>query len=172
MTGPVLVYFPHNPWPPRTGAHRRCLQMLDGLVEIGARVHLASTRQFSDQPWTEDAIGVLQARGLQRVWLHRCFRGQARLERWEARYRGREEWHFCSLWLRRWFGSLVRRLNPASIVIHYALADRLLDHVRFTGIRRIIEMHDLFSVNNQMNAGLERRIKQFVDRSARRPVRY
>jgi glycosyltransferase involved in cell wall biosynthesis len=136
--------------------------MLDGLVEIGARVHLASTRQFSDQPWTEDAVGALQARGLQRVWLHRRFRGQARLERWEARYRGSDEWHFCSWWLRRWFGSLIHRLHPSSIVIHYAMADRLLDHARFAGVRRIIEMHDLSSVNGQMNAGLDRRIKQFV----------
>jgi len=162
MTGPVLVYFPHNPCPPRTGAHRRCLQMLDGLVEIGARVHLASTRHFSEQPWTEDAVGALQARGLQHVWLHRRFRGQARLERWEARYRGCDEWHFCSWWLRRWFEKLIHRLRPGSIVINYAVADQLLDHARFAGIRRIMEMPDLFSVNSQMNAGLEQRIKHFV----------
>src|SRR5438045_6199708 len=100
MTLQVLVYFPHNPWPPRTGAHRRCLQMLDAFLQIGARVHLASTKQFSDQPWTEDAVRALQTRGLERVWIYQRSRGKALLERLEA-YCGPQQqifgdYHLCS----------------------------------------------------------------------------
>jgi glycosyltransferase involved in cell wall biosynthesis len=162
MPARVLVYFPHNPWPPRTGAHRRCLQILDGLVQIGARVHLASTKQFSEHPWTEESILALQVRGLEKVWVYQRFRGQWRLEGWEARLRGRNDSHFCSWWLRRWFANLIRRIRPHSVVINYTLADRLLDHARFSRINRVLEMHDLVSVNAQMRLGLDRRVSQFA----------
>src|SRR5438309_11831449 len=118
MTNHVLVYFPHNPWPPRTGAHRRCLQMLDALVQIGALVDLASTTLFSDQPWTEAAIGALEARGVQHVWLYKRFRTQASLVRWEARFRGGNHWHFCSWWIRRWLSNLVYGLHESTVLKH------------------------------------------------------
>jgi glycosyltransferase involved in cell wall biosynthesis len=162
MTARVLVYFPHNPWPPRTGAHRRCIQILDGLLQIGARVHLASAQQFSDQPWTKEAISSLRARGLEKVWIYQPFRGQARLERFEARLRGCDDWHFCSWWLRRWFRSLMERIRPTSVVITYTLADGLLDHARFANVHRVLEMQDLVSVNAEMRLGIDQRIKQFV----------
>jgi glycosyltransferase involved in cell wall biosynthesis len=46
--------------------------------------------------------------------------------------------------------------------MHYALADRLLEHARFPNVHRIIEMHDLLSVNAQISAGLEQRVRQFI----------
>jgi glycosyltransferase involved in cell wall biosynthesis len=162
MTARVLVYFPHNPWPPRTGAHRRCLQILDGLMQIGARVHLASTKQFSEQPWTDESISALQVRGLEKVWVYQRFRGQWRLERWEARLQGCNDSHFCSWWLRRWFTNLIRRIRPHSVVITYTLADRLLDHARFSHVNRVLEMQDLVSVNTQMRSGLDQRVSQFT----------
>jgi glycosyltransferase involved in cell wall biosynthesis len=166
MTAPVLVYFPFNPWPPRTGSHRRCLQMLDGLVQLGARVHLAGRRHLSEQPWTQEAILALRARGLENVWLYKRFRGQGRLERWEARYVGQDQWladwEYCSWWQRRWFRNLVRRIHPSTVVMHYAFADRLLDHSGFPNLNRIIEMHDLLSVNVQIRSELDKRVKQFI----------
>jgi glycosyltransferase involved in cell wall biosynthesis len=157
MQNTVLVYFPHNPFPSRTGAHRRCVQMLDALVHLGARVHFASTNQFSDQPWTQEAISALRARGLEGVWLYQRFRGQGRLELCEARYMGADIRNFYSWWVRRWFSSLVDRLHPSTVVVHYAVADRLLNHVRYSKIYRIIEMHDLLTVNAQIHFGLNQR---------------
>ena len=169
MTSQVLVYFPHNPWPPRTGAHRRCLQMLDAFLQIGARVHLASTRQFSDQRWTEDAVKALQARGLERVWIYQRCRGQALLERLEAHCSPQHtlgKYHFCSWWLRRWFKDLVFRIDPTCIVIHYAFADRLLEHAKHRNIYRILEMHDILSVNVQLRQWLDGKIDE-VTRTGR-----
>jgi glycosyltransferase involved in cell wall biosynthesis len=65
--------------------------------------------------------------------------------------------------MRRWFRNLVLRVRPSSIVMHYALADRLLDHAKFSNVYRIIEMHDLVSVNLQINSELEKRLKKFVE---------
>jgi glycosyltransferase involved in cell wall biosynthesis len=140
--------------------------MLDAFLQLGSRVHLASTRQFADQQWTEDAVSALQARGLERVWIYQRFRGQALLDRLEAYCRPQQRslgrYHFCSWWLRRWFKELVRRIDPSCIVIHYAFADRLIKHARYRNICRIIEMHDLLSVNAQMRQWLESRINEFT----------
>ena len=48
MSRKALFFFPHNPWPPRTGAHCRVLQMLSGLRELGCHITLASTSLYSE----------------------------------------------------------------------------------------------------------------------------
>jgi glycosyltransferase involved in cell wall biosynthesis len=140
--------------------------MLDAFLQIGSRVHLASTRHFADQQWTEDAVSALQARGLERVWIYQRFRGQALLDRLEAhcspQQRSLGKYHFCSWWLRRWFKDLVSRIDPSCIVVHYAFADRLIEHARYKNIYRIIEMHDLLSVNLQIRQWLDGKINEFA----------
>jgi glycosyltransferase involved in cell wall biosynthesis len=170
MTALVLAYYPGNPWPPRHGSHRRCLQMLDGLVQIGARVHLASPNHLGDQPWTQEGLCALRARGLERVWVYQRFRGQRRLERLgahERQYQWLGDWvnigsAHMSWWQRRWFRRLLLRLQPSSVVIHYAFSDGLLEHDRFPNIYRIMEMQDLLSVNVQIRSGVDQRVKQFI----------
>jgi glycosyltransferase involved in cell wall biosynthesis len=140
--------------------------MLDAFLQIGYRVHLASTRQFADQQWTEDAVSALQARGLERVWIYQRFRGQALLDRVEAQCRPQQrslgKYHFCSWWLRRWFKELLFQIDPSCVVIHYAFADRLIEHDRYRNIYRIIEMHDLLSVNLQIRQWLDAKISEFM----------
>jgi glycosyltransferase involved in cell wall biosynthesis len=140
--------------------------MLDAFLQIGSRVHLASTRQFADQQWTEDAVSSLQTRGLERVWIYQRFRGQALLDRLEAHCRPQQrslgKYHFCSWWLRRWFKDLVSRIDPSCIVVHYAFADRLIEHARYRNIYRIMEMHDLLSVNLQIRQWLDGKITEFT----------
>jgi glycosyltransferase involved in cell wall biosynthesis len=140
--------------------------MLDAFLQIGSRVHLASTRQFADQQWTENAVSALQARGLEQVWIYQRFRGQALPDRVEAHFRPQQQslgkYHFCSWWLRRWFKELVFRIEPSCIVIHYAFADRLIEHARYRNIYRIIEMHDLLSVNLQIRQWLDGKITEFT----------
>jgi glycosyltransferase involved in cell wall biosynthesis len=56
----------------------------------------------------------------------------------------------------------MRRLCPSSVVITYSLADQLLDHDEFSHVNRVIEMQDLVSVNAEMQAGLDSRVRQFI----------
>jgi len=139
--------------------------MLDGLAKLGVPLHLASTTQFSDQPWTPEAISALRVRGLEQIWVRRSFRGQGRLERWGARrsaMAGPDDYHFCSWWLRRWFDGLMRNLQPSTVVMHYAFADPLLNHERYVSVRRIIDMVDLVSVNRKIRIGIDQRIIHFI----------
>jgi hypothetical protein len=67
MKRKVLVFFPHNPWPPRSGAHRRCLEVMDGLRALGCDVTLAASTLSSDTPWNAAAVIGLKDRGLSDV---------------------------------------------------------------------------------------------------------
>ena len=140
--------------------------MLDAFLQIGFRVHIASTRRFADQQWTEDAVRALQARGLEGVWIYQRFFGQSLLEKvethWRPQNRSLGKYHFCSWWLRRWFKKLVSLIDPSCIVIHYAIADRLIEHTRYKNIYRIMEMHDMLSVNLQIRQWLDDKITDFT----------
>jgi glycosyltransferase involved in cell wall biosynthesis len=52
----ALLFFPHNPFPPRTGAHRRFVAMLEAVKELGYAPTLLSSTQFSDTPWKRDEL--------------------------------------------------------------------------------------------------------------------
>jgi hypothetical protein len=52
----VLIFFPHNPYPPKTGAHKRCLAIISGLQELGLNVILISSTLYSETRWDEKSI--------------------------------------------------------------------------------------------------------------------
>src|SRR5262249_43566728 len=72
MAGPrVLYFFPNRLYPPRTGAHRRCLEMLAGLKEIGCNVHLVSST-LQDDGWDTSSVRALEAGSVGKVHIYRC----------------------------------------------------------------------------------------------------
>lgn len=72
MNKRALVFFPHNPWPPRSGAHRRCIEMLEGLKELGCEVTLASSTLSSETAWDTDSVAGLKANGVSDVHVHKA----------------------------------------------------------------------------------------------------
>jgi glycosyltransferase involved in cell wall biosynthesis len=75
MKKKVLVFFPHNPWPPRSGAHRRCLGIIGGLRDLGYHVTLASSVLSTDNPWSDASIEGLTKQGLSSVHVYETTTG-------------------------------------------------------------------------------------------------
>lgn len=150
----VLIHFMHNPWPPRSGAHRRCLWMLENFMNAGADVTLVSSTTHTEQPWTDTAISHLKSKGIRLVEvftpdrISRVFdRSIGRIEKKINRnsnsiYAEME----CGLSYRRWFRQVVERVVPDSIVISYAWFDQLMRHDRWQGIQRHIDTHDIVAI--------------------------
>src|SRR5262249_8524798 len=158
---------PHNLWPPRTGAHKRGLQMLSALRDLGAEVTLASSPLSSDTPWEQSSVEALQS-----MISHVCLyepdvRDRKFRERLIAYYQpeylwlpvvrrlyplGRREPPLNTRihtppGLRRWFNSLTEKIAPDAIVMNYPYWDRLIDHRRLLSSVRIIDTIDLVSLN-------------------------
>lgn len=56
----ILFFFPHNPYPPKSGAHKRCLEILAGLKELGCAVTLLSSTLSSETQWDSSSIQHLE----------------------------------------------------------------------------------------------------------------
>ena len=56
----AVVWFPHNPLPPRTGAHRRCLSLLTSLRDLGWSSVLLSS-DLAHNAWTNESVDELSS---------------------------------------------------------------------------------------------------------------
>ena len=165
----ALSYFLHNPASPRSGAHRRCLQMLRGLREAGYEVTLASSTLHSETPWSQKSIDHLKTEGIARVEVfHRSF-WDCKLDGLEHRVRrlcgnqrsGLAATFPCPLSLTLWFRRLVDRLSPDLLLMNYCWFDQLMP-TRLAP-RQVIDTHDIVSVNT----ALRERVTALLEKHSR-----
>jgi glycosyltransferase involved in cell wall biosynthesis len=165
MRRKVLYFFPHNPYPPRSGAHQRCLEVLGALRELGHDVTLCSSALVADNPWTPDSAEYLRRNLVGRLCVHSAspldyaVAGAIvlphRLLRRPLAFDSRA---FCPPGLRRLFGRLLAELDPEVVLISYPFWDRLLDHRAHRHRLRVNDTIDLCSVNVAMRAALARHV--------------
>jgi glycosyltransferase involved in cell wall biosynthesis len=167
----VLVFFPHNLWPPRTGAHQRGLEIMSGLRELGCAVALASSTLTTDTPWQDSSIAELREAGIARVHLYEPTPSDERYVRlWQSYYRpnylwlpvvrrlyplGMREAPFNTRMrtppgMRAWFDGVIRETAPDMIVMSYAYWDRLVNHSKLKSITRVVDTIDMVTLNQRM----------------------
>ena len=156
----VLVYFLHNPWPSRSGAHQRCLQVLRGLRTAGCEVIFASATSHTEQKWTQESEEALREITDGEVYV---FNGPRRLGRlvdrverkirhWFSGESQLERTLSCPYSLIRWFRTLVERVNPDVIIVNYSWFDQLISHKAWRHRHRVIDTHDLVSLNQKLRS--------------------
>jgi glycosyltransferase involved in cell wall biosynthesis len=164
MSNNILFFFPHNPFPARSGAHRRCLEMLMGLRELGYKVVLLSSEFSTDNPWEYASIQSLKTNLVTEVYVHKPTILDLRMAGISARYYRYvkksapplRSWFYVPIGMRRWFSRLAHDLAPDTVFMSYAYWDALLAPQTLGSSRRIIENHDLVTLNRQMQSGLRR----------------
>lgn len=151
-----------------------------GLKETGCTVIFASSRFTTREPWSEAAIDGMRRELCCQVRLHDPSPIELRLTRYvsrdsflfPARLRSLVRKIFLpadtlrpslvSIGMGRWFNRLVEELNPDLIVMNYAYFDCIVNERTRAGRKCIMEMHDLVTLNEKMQAsfresvGLER----------------
>src|SRR4051812_42330524 len=165
MAKSVLVFFPHNPYPPRSGAHQRCLEVLGALRELGCDVTLCSSALVSDNPWAPASAEYLRRHLVARVAVHTpspldyAYAGAIVLpHRLVGRPLAVDSRAYCPPGLRRLFGRLLAELDPRAVVVSYPFYDRLLDHAAHRHRLRVIDSIDLSSANVAMWAAVAKHI--------------
>jgi hypothetical protein len=157
----VLYFFPHNPCPPRSGAHQRCLEILSGLNELGCEITFLSSALTSETPWDEASIQALKEQGIKEVHIHQPTRWDYRFIRvynklYQIMHRpiAIDSFIRTPQSMRRWFRSILQENSPDIIFMNYAFWDRLIDHSQLRSIPVISDTHDLYTLNHQMYAVL------------------
>lgn len=153
ITKTALVFFPHNPYPAQSGAHRRCLSMLQALQTLGYEVTLFSSTLFTDAPWTDESIQQLQANLGIEVNLHQgTAADQDYIFYAGKRVDGTVNFSmFTPPGLRTSFRQLFRQLSPDIVVVNYSLWGGLAIGKEFQSALRLIDTIDLYSQNLKMN---------------------
>jgi Glycosyl transferases group 1 len=162
MSHSALFFFPHNPWPPRTGAHRRALQILAGMGDLGYRVILASTPLYSDNRWEPKSKDELVRQGLvDEVRLYRptphdlaLVTGLGARHRLASATPPIDSAFYTPPGLLQWFSHLAEEMAPRVIVVNYVHWGDLASVPAALSCHRVIETHDLISLNRAMQAAL------------------
>ncbi len=158
----VLFFFPHMPYPPRTGAHKRCVELLYGLRDLGCDVLLASSEFTSDTPWTPAGIATICEEFGCNVSVH----SPGLLEAWSSRYCNNLKNRLLprrffmsavsSLLMKSWFTRIAQDFKPDVLFMNYAFFDAIVDYKATDFQMSIIEMHDLVTLNQKMQATLKK----------------
>lgn len=155
----VLIFLPQNPYPPQSGFHKRCLEVIDGFRELGCEITLASSTQTTQQPWTAPGVQSIKTGGVREVEIYETSFLDRQVAQGLRRFYGlmRKAPPLGSMihtppGLRRWFARLVDRISPDLVVINYAYWGALLDRAGRARrpVVKVMETIDLLSLNAQM----------------------
>jgi glycosyltransferase involved in cell wall biosynthesis len=157
----VLVFYPHNPFPPKTGSHRRFTEMCWGLKSIGAKVFFLSSTLNTDTRWNLPVEGNLSNKIADQLFVYAPNLFDRQYLRFAHRYYGHLKKKpalssdlFCPPGMRLWFSRIVDQVSPDFILMNYAYWDKLIDHAKLANIPRLIETHDLVTINSKMQKQL------------------
>jgi Glycosyl transferases group 1 len=167
----ALVFFPQNPWPAKCGFHRRGLEMLLALRDLGFDTVLASSdlsAAWGNMTWNAEGVSVLTKRFVSSVRLHETSDRDRQFSEWLTKTyrRCRREPPLSTRvntppGMRRWFAELVEEVSPDLLVMNYVFWDGLVDHGRWRRVRRVLDTIDLVTLNRRMWRRLESALPSF-----------
>lgn len=144
----ALVFFPHNPLPPQSGAHQYLLTVLDTLRASGFRSMLVSSTQSSETPWTQNAIDWLNKEWDTDVLIHQpTLADQQYVAQQENAEFGTR---LTPPGMHKTFREAFAHTKPELIAMNYAAYGSLATDPIFSTARRAIFMHDLATANDAM----------------------
>jgi glycosyltransferase involved in cell wall biosynthesis len=159
----VLFFFPHNPYPPKTGAHKRCLEMLAALRELGCQVTLMSSTLCSETEWDISSIQSLKANWVADISIYKPTRLDYKFISLLRRYYRftKQKPPVSSVintppGMRSWFKKHFHITKPEIIFMNYAYWDCLCRGKKFLSSRKIIDMHDLITLNTAMQEAIKK----------------
>jgi glycosyltransferase involved in cell wall biosynthesis len=157
MTKKIIYFFPHNPYPPRSGAHKRCLEILTGLCKLGYDVTFTSATISSETEWNQDNIDRLEQEFGIKVLIYEPNFVDWKISGFFTRFYklGIVEEPLDSILktpigMQRWFTNLIKEISPDIVLTSYCFWDRLLKHKKLTAIS-VVDTIDLYTINIQMH---------------------
>ncbi len=170
MTCKILFFFPHNPYPPKSGAHEQTLAYLASLKEIGCAVTLTSSTLFSDTKWEKASLYGLKKGWVEDIRIYKptpldyCYvASMAAPSKLTKTPLAIDSPAYTPPSMRHWFDHIAQDINPDVIFMNYVFWDRLIDHSKLSSVNCIIHTHDLISLNLQMQHALKKHLPGALD---------
>jgi glycosyltransferase involved in cell wall biosynthesis len=162
MTQKLIYFFPHNPLPPRSGAHKRCLEILAGLRKLDLEVTFVSSTLSSETSWDADSISKLEQDFVSRVCIYKPKFLDWKLLGLTSRFYKLTKTKVSldsilrtPIRMRRWFAKILEEISPDIILMSYCFWDGLLDRHKLQSTITVVDTIDLFTLNNQMKEAIK-----------------
>jgi hypothetical protein len=153
----VVVFFPHNPFPAKSGAHKRCLEILYGLRELECTVYLLSSTLSSETQWEESSINALKKNLVKEVliyhpnkWDNYWIKSHQKIDSLLKRSKPINSSINSPIGMCFWWRKVINKIEPDLILMNYGYWDKLINHEELKSIKRVIETHDLITLNRKM----------------------
>lgn len=147
----VLCFFPHNPYPPRTGADHGFMGMINALQELNCEIHLFSSTYFTDKLWKIKDIEKLCNDNDLHLYIHQAdeedhihvsmMQLMGDYKKWQMKIPESLSTAFHEAYL---------EAKPDILLINYAWWGNIIDKADYSGVLKVLQMHDLISLNSQM----------------------
>jgi len=147
-----LIFFPQNPYPAKTGAHRRCLAVLRGLRGLGYEATLFSYKLSGSYPWQEKSIRYLHDEMGVNVMVYEDTPADHQfIHSMNSVSTGVVNWNlFTPPGMIENFRQLFIELRPDITIINYAYWAGLARGDEFNCALKIIDTHDLVTLSTRM----------------------
>jgi hypothetical protein len=159
----ILFFFPQNPYPPRSGAHVRCLEILSGLTKLNYNVIFLYANRYSENREDTETAEYLKKTGVREVFF---FQGSffeyllsaliRRVYLLCNRIPPPGSYKYTPKRMRTWFKRLQTQFSPEIIWMNYSNNDSLVDRHSIRATKHVIDYHDLVSVNHRMLIAVKR----------------
>lgn len=156
----IIFFFPHNPCPPYSGAHIRCLQILKTLIKLNYEIYLLSSTYTSDTKWDNLSLQKLENLGIKKIFIY----NKNLLDKIIIWLIKKYYFLICKLppvnsliysppGMRKWFKNLQKIIKPDIIFMNYVYWDKLINRVNNNSYL-IIDYYDLVSKNRKMQKAI------------------
>ena len=168
MNKKIAIFFPQNPCPSMTGAHKRFIQMISELKKLNPELYLLSNNSNND--WNKTSIKYLKDRFFKEIYIYgykgrnsintkflksisslqlKIFNSTAYLIKQIFSSQGKIFRIYITI-MQKWFKKVMEKVSPEIIIINYADYSRLLKGLKNKPFIRIIDSLDLISLNKNM----------------------
>ena len=147
-----LVFFPQNPYPAKTGAHTRCLAVLQALKRLDYEVTLFSYNLSGSYPWREKSVRYLHDElGVDGMIYEDTETDRQFVGSEISINAGGVNWDvFTPPGMVENFRRLFIKLKPDITIINYAYWAGLAQEDEFNCALKVIDTHDLVTLNTRM----------------------
>ena len=152
----ALVFAPFSPYPTQTGAHVGCSMVLEMVSRLGYELVFASSNYLTDAAWTADRISRFARKFDATVELHE----PGIVDPVWTALQTMVQPVFSDLAavtpaLALWFEKMAEKYRPELVLVNYAKWGRLADCDALRELPRVLQTHDLLSVNKVFQDALD-----------------
>ena len=147
----ALIFMPHCPLPPKTGAHKRFLQTLNTLRELDFDITIATTDLYADQKWGTESIELFK-RVYPNIKLE-MYRHQNQDLYWiteNSNHKHFNSTQYSPPGLKKFFHDIQNKIKPQVVLINYTLWSDLITENKSTNTKYIVDLHDIITLNNYL----------------------